>query len=595
MIALDGHRLYQYMMSGAQALLSAEQSLNEINFFPVPDGDTGTNLAFTMRTIMQKSTASVSAHQTLHSVSEAALAHAYGNSGMIFAQYLRGLAVETKDRDSLTLAEFSLAAKAAVTYAYQAVKNPVEGTILTVMKGWADFMDEGKEGDEPETLFARSVPRAVSLVEETQYGLKVLRKNKVVDAGAKAFMIFLQGVLHFIETGEKPRSLASDSLTEAEHKPHVFHTDIVEKNRYCSQFHMETQASRQEIDQAIGHMGDSLVIAQGQETLHIHLHTDQPDKVMARLKDYGEILDHQVDDMKLQSLIMNKKDRRLAIVTDSIADLPQSLIYDHTITVIPVNLICDSLVYKDKLTMTPEIFYDAWSGFSMAPTSAQPSLAAMEKALSSLSKQFDSILGIFVSEKMSGTYQGALRAARDLIQAGYPIRLVDSAQNSGAQGLLVKRAAQMAEAGHSLEEVYQAIEKLKKETRIYVMVKDLSYMLKGGRVSKAQGFLLEKIKLKPVISIDDQGKGTIFKKSRTQKKALAAIKKQVEHDIENQGIEEYALVYADDEKELLPLSQAMKDLTQMEAVYQTPISSVVGLNAGPGAVAVAYIKKGVTS
>ncbi|MBN2876415.1 MAG: DegV family protein, partial [Bacilli bacterium] len=126
---------------------------------------------------------------------------------------------------------------------------------------------------------------------------------------------------------------------------------------------------------------------------------------------------------------------------------------------------------------------------------------------------------------------------------------------------------------------------------IFVSVKDLKYMLKGGRVSKVQGFVLSKLKLQPVISIDEEGKGIIPFKSLTQKSAVKSILKVVKKDMETTGIERYALVYADDPNDLTEFKASLVKIIGKEPEYIEMISPIVGLNAGKGAFAVGYIKK----
>lgn len=589
---IDGKQLYYFIISGAHRLVSAEQSLNKINFFPVADGDTGTNLAFTMRPIIQKAQQSSSVNKTLRSIADVALANAYGNSGIIFAQYLHGMSQEANNKDLLSIKEFAEMVRNAVQYAYKAVADPVEGTILTVMKGWSESFSSGSDSDGLETLFERSLLLAREMVDQTRHGLKVLRKNNVVDAGAKGFMIFVEGMLEFIRTKEiKAEDMMLQDFKYEEHVNYLG-ADIVKDHVYCSQFYMRTNKEIHEIQDAIVDLGDSMVVAGGQGQISAHLHTDAPEKVMAVLNGLGEVASHRIEDMRLQSLMLNQGKKRIGLVTDSIADLPKSIIYDHTISVIPMNLICDSVAYLDKITMTPDMFYNAWDEFKIYPTTAQPSVQMVEKILYTLSQRFDSIIGIFVSEKMSGTYGNVLGVAQSMQANGYPIHIIDSALNSVAQGLLVKKAALMISDGLEAIDIVERIESIKKDSRIYVMVDDLSYMLRGGRVSKTQGFILGKIKLKPVVSIDSSGKGSIHKKTRTEKRALQAIMNQVEKDFHQEGIREYALVYADDLEALGPLRESMVALTGRMPAYETQISPVVGLNAGRGAVAVGYIKGG---
>jgi hypothetical protein len=135
---IDGGRLYDFIVSGAGNIILNERSLNRINVFPVADGDTGTNLALTMRTIISKAVRNVSVGPTMDSISRIAIENAYGNSGMIFAQFLHGFADAVHHKEKLTLQEFAESSAHAVSFAYKAVAVPKEGTILTVMREWTE-------------------------------------------------------------------------------------------------------------------------------------------------------------------------------------------------------------------------------------------------------------------------------------------------------------------------------------------------------------------------------------------------------------------------------------------------------------------------
>ena len=135
---LNGNRLYYAFLAGGNAVIKDQAYLNKINVFPVPDADTGTNLASTMRSIADGASLYPSLKETLHSIAESALTGARGNSGIIFAQFLHGISREIKEDLRISTRAFGASVKAAVQHTYKSVADPVEGTMLTVMKDWAD-------------------------------------------------------------------------------------------------------------------------------------------------------------------------------------------------------------------------------------------------------------------------------------------------------------------------------------------------------------------------------------------------------------------------------------------------------------------------
>jgi hypothetical protein len=140
LIELDGRSLYYTFIAGAKKVIAHQIELNRINVFPVNDGDTGTNLASTIRAVIESLHPHRSYKITADRIAEATLMNARGNSGIIFAQFFYGLSNETGNLKSITLKEFAESIQRAVKYIYEAVANPVEGTMLTVIKEWADFI-----------------------------------------------------------------------------------------------------------------------------------------------------------------------------------------------------------------------------------------------------------------------------------------------------------------------------------------------------------------------------------------------------------------------------------------------------------------------
>jgi DegV family protein with EDD domain len=584
---IDGKKLYSYIVSGARNLIVNEHNLNSINVFPVADGDTGTNLALTMKTVLNKAKQLDRADLTMDGIAKIAVENAYGNSGMIFAQYLNGLANGLKDKESVTEEEFIQVFDHAVSYAYQAVAAPKEGTILTVMSQWANDL-KLNIGSEFEELFEKSVNSAKLAVDSTKFKLKVLLDNNVVDAGAKGFLFFVEGILHFIKTGKMDDVEFQAAELDDVSQLHP-NTDLGD-NRYCSQYMIQTDKSTDFFKMLLKDDGDSLVVTNKDEYVQVHIHTNDPAKVMTNLVKAGTVTTHKVDDMQLQTNMLFKPISKIGIITDSIADLPKEIMDKYQITVIPLNLIVESTVYSDKVTMTPEYFYEYLDKFKMNPTSAQATPDVIERIVNGVLKNVDSVIGIFVSSKMSGTFNNISRVINKMEIKDKKIALIDSKVNSVAQGMLVKEAALLREEGLSFDEIVTKIEQKVAKTHIYVSVKDLKYMIRGGRVSKVQGIILSKLKLKPVISIDEKGNGTIFAKTLSVKSAEKAILKKIKKDMKEFTIEKYSMVYADDSSVMDRFVSKVEKIIGKKPEYVDSISPIVGLNAGNGAFAIGYIK-----
>jgi dihydroxyacetone kinase-like predicted kinase len=201
LIEMDGRNLYYTFVAGARKVIAHQIELNKINVFPVNDGDTGTNLASTIRSVIESLHPSRSYKITADRIAEATLMNARGNSGIIFAQFFYGLSNETADCQSINLKQFAESIQRSVKYVYEAVANPVEGTMLTVIKEWADYIFESwhKYADFDQLLLSSYAVLKKSLSETTSK-LKILARSNVVDAGAKGFVLFVEGIIEYIHT-----------------------------------------------------------------------------------------------------------------------------------------------------------------------------------------------------------------------------------------------------------------------------------------------------------------------------------------------------------------------------------------------------------
>ena len=286
--------------------------------------------------------------------------------------------------------------------------------------------------------------------------------------------------------------------------------------------------------------------------------------------------------------MVNHKKYPIALVTDSIADLPQTLIDKYQIHQYPLGLMINDTTYYDKLTIYSKDFYKMMDSLEVYPTSSQPNPKSLENFFSQLTTYYDQIIVLTVSSKMSGTHQTFLDATSKFTDK--KITVIDTMQNSGAQGLLVLKAAEAIDQNKSYEDIVSMIEKLKHESRILVSVKTLKYMVKGGRVKKVTGLVGKILNLKPVISIDDKGEGIIFDKGFSIKTSNKKIFNHVESVSKTHHIDKYAIVHANAPERAEEYEKIYTKLLGKKPAYIIDISSIVALSAGIGTVAIAYIK-----
>ena len=584
-LILTNELIYKSFIIGAKNVIQEKNVLNAINVFPVPDGDTGSNLASMMSTIIEKAKLGKTSEETMQSIADAAIVGARGNSGIIFAQYIYGFSIGVKE-DEITPEKFVAIVENASNQAYQAISKPVEGTMITLMRQFAKTLEQLRNASKNFVeLLSKAYERLKEDLAKTPELLPVLKENKVVDAGAKGFVHFVEGFLKAFKGEDVDFTVHDDVKTEEMHVDHLEDSQY----RYCTEAlvrgnNLNLDAIKKDLDK----LGDSLVVAGTKSTVRIHIHTDKPDQVFSYFDNQTKIIEQKVDDMKRQYETANHRKYPIALVTDSIADLPFELIEKYQIHMVPLNLMIDDQNYFDKLTIHNERFYQIMDKTGVYPTSSQPNIKTIENLYSFLTTYYDEVIVITVSQKMSGTYQVFTEAAKKFEDK--KIKVINSKQNSGAEGLLVLKAAEMIDQGKSYDEIISSVEKLIKKSRILVSVKTLKYMIRSGRLTKTKGFVAKAMNLKPIISIDEDGMGIIFEKGLSLKSADKKIMNHMKVIQEKHGIESYAIVHANAPDRVEYYEKALKEMIGMEPTYVMVISTIVAMNAGIGTIGVAYIK-----
>ncbi len=590
---ITSEKLYYAFIAGAQATIKKRDELNKLNVFPVADNDTGSNLSFTMQSIMEETVIGDSPKKTLESISDAALNGARGNSGIIFAQFLNGLHHGLLEDKEISVPDFSKAVNYGVRHAYESISNPVEGTIITVMQDWSQSLNLLKERTTDfAQLFIISLEAAVQSVNTTTDKLKVLKEASVVDAGGKGFAYFLEGMTSYFMSPEQDVSvyIASDIEEYVLQEDHVLHVDENEiiTHRYCTEVLLKSnQMDLELLKDALQDYGDSLIVAGKPERARIHIHTNQPDAVVEKMRCFGDIVQQKVDDMQRQFESVHARKYKIALVTDSIADLPKEIMDAYQIHMIPLNIIIGESSYLDKVTINPSYLYETMDYDKDYPTSSQPTVKNTEKFLNSIVSHYDSVIVITVSQKMSGTYETIVRAANNIDQTGEKITVVNSKLNSGAQGLVVLKAVEEIAKEATHKEVVKVIHDTIERTKIFVSVDTLKYMVRSGRIKKHTGFAAKILNLKPVVSIDEDGDGIIIGKALSVKANIKKMQELVKEIAETKQITTYSIIHANAEERANEFKKIYTNLIGKEPEYITEISSIISMNAGIGCVAIA--------
>ena len=588
---MDGRRLYYTFIAGARKVIEHQVELNKINVFPVNDGDTGTNLASTIRAVVDSLHPHRSYKITADMIAETTLVNARGNSGIIFAQFLYGMSTETGNFKTITIKQFAESIKNAIRYIYEAVANPVEGTMLTVIKDWANYIYDNRNLiTDFNQLFINSLDILNKSLIETRTKLAVLTKANVVDAGARGFVFFVEGIIDFISNRNLKDLIQVKAETALFEK---LEEQIPEKVdfRYCTEALIKNSSvDNKTLLSLLEKHGNSIVIAGSDKMRRLHLHTNNPSHLFNDLRNTGTLAFQKADDMIRQSEVVYNRKWKIALVTDSTCDLAQDIIDNYQINMLPININFGENHYLDKITIQPDQFYTLLKENKDYPKSSQVNEKSFTNLYSHLASHYDSIIAIHLSDKLSGTFNSSKKAALSISKEfNKPISVINSRNLSGALGLVVLRTAQAIEAGYAHDQVISMAENWTKHIRIFVSVRSIKYLVRGGRLSAFRGVIARILNINPIVSIDESGKAIVFDKTFNQKANMEKVMKYITKINKEKSIWNYIVLHANNTDAARWYSEKMETITNKKPASVVNISPVIGANTGIGAAAVALM------
>ncbi|MDK0839722.1 DAK2 domain-containing protein [Clostridium perfringens] len=299
---VNGEHLYYMMSNAANKLELQSEYVNSLNVFPVPDGDTGTNMSMTFRAAVKEIEGMDNKNigEVSKKLAKGALMGARGNSGVILSQILRGISKGLEGKEEADASEFANALLEGSKSAYKAVMRPTEGTILTIVRTAGEVAVALKEDNITELM--REVCRESKIMlDKTPEMLPALKKAKVVDSGGMGLLIILQGMQEALENGLKvttgtPQAVKS-SLAKAQRSETMSEEDI--KFGYCTEFIILGDSNHaEEFKSKVINKGDSLVVVGYEDVIKVHIHTNNPGKVLEEAVKFGELSKIKIDNMR---------------------------------------------------------------------------------------------------------------------------------------------------------------------------------------------------------------------------------------------------------------------------------------------------------
>ena len=306
---LDGKMYTEMINAGAANLKAHAQEINDLNVFPIPDGDTGDNMLSTiMGGVSDEESAEESIGEAARKASDGMLLSARGNSGVILSQFFEGMAGSFSGLESADSRAFAKAFQGGVTQAYNAVMQPTEGTILTVIREATEYASS-KNTETPKEFLMEFIEEAKRSLERTPELLPVLKKAGVVDSGAAGLVYIIDGMIRAV-CGEAVE-LVSSVVAEKTKKIDLdaFGPDSVLEFGYCTELLLRLMNAKTDINgfdvkiisDYLQSIGDSVVAVKNGSVIKIHVHTMTPYKVLEFCQQYGEFLTLKIENMSVQN------------------------------------------------------------------------------------------------------------------------------------------------------------------------------------------------------------------------------------------------------------------------------------------------------
>jgi len=490
---IDSTRLVRGLTAGIQRLFQRREYIDRINVFPVPDGDTGTNMAFSFKVIHEavRNSQGLPLKKLMARLADASLDGSRGNSGAIMAQYFQGFSESLGSDELLTASELVAASNAGAEAAWTAMSEPVAGTLPTVLEDFSTALErKHSEGvDDIRELLEYGLSSARESLANTPELLPVLKKAGVVDAGGQGFVDLLEGIWSFIESGEagevqfddEDLLLTNSATMEMDTGAH----------RFCTECVIEGDAlDRAAIMRSLEQLDcSSLVVAGGHQRVRVHLHVNNPGEAYLACEEFGDLHQQKADDMERQHGLMNQVGQ-VAIVIDSGADIPYEEQERLGIHMVSVRLNFGATEYIDHVSLSPSDLYRMLVESEESPKTSQPPVGDFSRQYDLLTAHGYEVMSVGLSEALSGTTQAARTAAERFDKR---VRVFDTESGSCGEGVLAVIAAEAAQHGMSLDEIEALLTEYRPLSRVFAIPEDLSYLVRGGRlpawVKKITNFL----------------------------------------------------------------------------------------------------------
>ena len=490
-------------------MAAGRDELNRINVFPVPDGDTGTNMWLTLRAVagalrdLGDGDASLPLPYVAETMAQASVRGARGNSGMMLSQFLLGFREGIGQRLRIDARELAASIGIGFERLRSSLDEPMEGTILTVAREAAEEAGHARGESDLRVFMSRIVTRAEAALARTPELLAALKSAGVVDAGAKGFVRLLDGVKRLIEEGQIAEG-AVDRMGAASNAAAQTDVEADRDYRYCTELLVRSPSlpDAADVRRALRAHGGSIVVLSTGDLLKAHVHTDAPDAVFQLAATWGALESTKADDMRAQHQALQTR-RPIAFVSDTACDLPDELVLQYDVGLVPMQLIVDDRAYRDRLELSAGEFFRRMRAGLDAGTS-QPTPQAFTDAYQDAARAGEHVIAVVVSSALSGTHGNAEAAAKRFDATR--VTVVDSRSASLGEGFLVIRGVELAAAGWERAAIVRELARVRGQSGGFFTVDNFERLVRSGRVGRGKAWLGTKLNLKPIMALTMEGK-----------------------------------------------------------------------------------------
>ena len=559
---LTQKELREMMLLSYERIEEEKEEINKINVFPVPDQDTGNNMAKTLLGV--KEAIEGKEFKNLEELSEAmldgALTNAQGNAGVIYTGFLAGFLPQL-DKNPADIQKLASAFEKGAERARTSIQNPQEGTILDVIDASALALKEQAKGkSDIVNAFKKAAEQASKALLETREKMEIFKKANVVDAGGLGFLIIMES---FLGSLEKRSSVLAKKREEKPSRQIKRFVQVI-ANRYEVVSLIEnSNFSEKEVQEKLKKLGDYLDIVKVKNRMKIHIHTDYPDEVREVMRGLGQIQNLRVEDMSNE-----------VVGEESIRTVSIGVVTDNQALLLP------KIIERYQVEKTD---------FSSKPESKNY-LTLFKKQL----ERFNRVLCITTSSKISNSYLTA-RKEKEMLPDPKKVFVLDSLTTSVAQSLLVLRALELIQEQREMQEVIEELRRSIPQTHLYIAIKDPKIINKKDRgITKLHIEWIKKMKkinFHPIIEIrkgDVKKGGVVFAKS-IKKALLKKVLNESKKDRKKGKKIRVIIGHVNNLKEAKELKTLLKEKIEADISFIVSDTSIIGEVLGPETLIVGWI------